>query len=346
MCAEKRHSQRPGKQRKDAHIMPTIYCPNCEQVIPENTAICENCGYDLASDMKTEQSAEETKKVPAGTGKNLSEDEIQKLIAGNLVDLTMSEEEIAKASAGVEGSPEEEAVSDVISEEAAADIVSAAESIINESEGVPAEEAPDEPAEEVTVQEPAADTAEEKKKEKNPFPLFVLTTVGAAVVSIGIGFLICFLLFCLENVSFESDFSFRAAKAVQSTYTSGEKLVVYDAYVKFDPANTECVLLAVLQTDAENSAMKKYRVVVDNNDSHIVNVYYELSEEDYKLMKESQDSKISIQASVLKNYSDMIDTALENIASGSRNWFRADSNYVNEQLEIHRSEQAAKTVQK
>lgn len=168
------------------------------------------------------------------------------------------------------------------------------------------------------------------KKHKN---LGFIITVAAAVVAFALGFCVCFLFFSDFIKSGNEEFAIKAANALNSQFPVNNDLYIYKAYVKNGSAATECILYGAVDYNGETK-MDIYRVVVRNEDPNKISVYYTVDENDesYIAMKNSSDSEVKVQASILKNYSDTILAADKEIRIGVPEWEKIDCTKINRNI--------------
>lgn len=168
------------------------------------------------------------------------------------------------------------------------------------------------------------------KKHKN---LGFIITVAAAVVAFALGFCVCFLFFSDFIKSGSEEFAIKAANALNSQFPVNNDLYIYKAYVKDGTASTECILYGAVDYNGETK-MDIYRVVVRDEDPNKISVYYTVDENDesYIAMKNSSDSEVKVQASILKNYSDTIMAADKEIRIGVPEWEKIDCTKINRNI--------------
>lgn len=181
--------------------------------------------------------------------------------------------------------------------------------------------------------EPKKEAAAPKKKEKKPpnkALIHIIATVGAVIVALAIGFCVSMLIFSDFIKSSGESFAIKAANAVNSQLEVNSEFYVYKAYYKAGAASDECLLYGVVSYGGETKT-DMYRVVINHDKPNIINVYYTLDEnnESYIAMKNSEDEKERIQASVLKNYSDTIIQADREIQINSPAWEKIDCTKIN-----------------
>lgn len=181
--------------------------------------------------------------------------------------------------------------------------------------------------------EPKKEAAAPKKKEKKPpnkALIHIIATVGAVIVALALGFCVSMLIFSDFIKSSGESFAIKAANAVNSQLEVNSELYVYKAYYKAGAASDECLLYGVVSYGGETKT-DMYRVVINHDKPNIINVYYTLDEnnESYIAMKNSEDEKERIQASVLKNYSDTIIQADREIQINSPAWEKIDCTKIN-----------------
>ena len=195
-------------------------------------------------------------------------------------------------------------------------------------------------------EEPKKEAAAPKKKEKKPpnkALIHIIATVGAVIVALALGFCISMLMFSDFIKTGGESFAIKAANAVNSQLEINSEFYVYKAYYKAGAASEECLLYGVVSYGGETKT-DMYRVVINHDKPNIINVYYTLDEnnESYIAMKNSEDEKVRIQASVLKNYSDTIMQADKEIQINSPAWEKIDCTKVNRGI----NSQQIKTTQK
>lgn len=195
-------------------------------------------------------------------------------------------------------------------------------------------------------EEPKKEAAATKKKEKKPpnkALIHIIATVGAVIVALALGFCVSMLIFSDFIKSGGESFAIKAANAVNSQLSVNSEFYVYKAYYKAGAASDECLLYGVVAYGGETKT-DMYRVVINHDKPNIINVYYTLDENnpDYIAMKNSEDEKVRIQASVLKNYSDTIVQADKEIQINSPAWEKIDCTKVNRGI----NSQQIKTTQK
>lgn len=325
--------------------MAVIYCPQCDSEIPKDTAMCPSCGFNLDTYVDEDETDSEFNALLNAANKKLSEEaeeeeeeetasdeidgnstftqsQIDALLGGGVVDLTGESKKPAKKKSKKPKAVKKDAPAEKWEEP-------------SEPEP-PAEPAPE--AEEASVKEPVTippvqgirpEDRQKPKKAVSP----VIITVLAAVVAAALGFCVALLLFGDLFRTEEEAFAVRAANAVNSTLEVNEQLCVYKAYVKFGAASDECIIYAI--TDYKDVVTaSKYRVVVNKNESKVVNIYYTIDENspEYIAMKESDDPEVRIQASILKNYSDNIENAHREISIGTPGWVSVDISEINSSI--------------
>ncbi|MGN0657599.1 MAG: hypothetical protein ACI4KR_12500 [Ruminiclostridium sp.] len=182
-------------------------------------------------------------------------------------------------------------------------------------------------------EEPKKEAPAPKKKEKKPpnkAIIHVIATVAAVIVALALGFCVSMLMFSDFIKSGGESFAIKAANAVNSQLAVNSELYIYKAYYKAGTASDECLLYGVVSYGGETKT-DMYRVVINHDKPNIINVYYTLDEdnESYIAMKNSEDEKVRIQASVLKNYSDTIMQADKEIQINSPAWEKIDCTKVN-----------------
>ncbi len=195
-------------------------------------------------------------------------------------------------------------------------------------------------------EEPKREAPAPKKKEKKPpnkALIHIIATVAAVIVALALGFCVSMLIFSDFIKSGGESFAIKAANAVNSQLAVNSELYVYKAYYKAGAASDECLLYGVVSYGGETKT-DMYRVVINHDKPNIINVYYTLDEnnESYIAMKNSEDEKVRIQASVLKNYSDTIMQADKEIQINSPAWEKIDCTKVNRGI----NSQQIKTTQK
>lgn len=182
-------------------------------------------------------------------------------------------------------------------------------------------------------EEPKKEAAAPKKKEKKPpnkALIHIIATVGAVIVALALGFCVSMLMFSDFIKTGGESFAIKAANAVNSQLEINSEFYVYKAYYKAGAASEECLLYGVVSYGGETKT-DMYRVVINHDKPNIINVYYTLDEnnESYIAMKNSEDEKLRIQASVLKNYSDTIIQADREIQINSPVWEKIDCTKIN-----------------
>lgn len=168
------------------------------------------------------------------------------------------------------------------------------------------------------------------KKHKN---LGFIITAAATVVAFALGFCVCFLFFSDFIKSGSEEFAIKAANALNSQFPVNNDLYIYKAYVKDGSAATECILYGAVDYNGE-TRMDIYRVVVRDEEPNKISVYYTVDENDesYIAMKNSSDSEVKVQASILKNYSDTIMAADKEIRIGVPEWEKIDCTKINRNI--------------
>lgn len=316
--------------------MAIIYCPQCDNEIPENTTVCPSCGFNLDSydegggdeefnallNAANKKLSSDNAPQPAeGGSAAISQSQIDALLGGNVVDLTADAP--AKAPAKAPAPKTEKAPASQKSEKTTEEKAPAAEEKKDEAPAEENEEFIEEPAPS-PVQKPA-------KKEKKGLSFIV--TIAAVVVAAALGFCVSLLLFGDVIDTAEENFAVKAANAVNSKLEVNENLCVYKAYVKLGAAADECILYAI--TDYKDVVTaSKYRVVVNKDNEKVINIYYTIDEnsEEYLAMKNSSDPEVRIQASLLKNYSDSIEAAHREISIGTPAWVSVDISEINSNI--------------
>ena len=175
--------------------------------------------------------------------------------------------------------------------------------------------------------------APKEKKPVDPVAVWRILTVACTVIALALGFCVCLLMFTDVIKSGNEQFAVRAANAVNSKLPINTDFYVYRAYVNNGQLADECILYGVTGQSGVNR-MDMYRVVIEKNAPSIVNIYYTLDENspDYQLMKQSEDSKIRIQASQLKLHSDEIYDADREIQIGSPKWEKINCALINNNI--------------
>lgn len=160
-----------------------------------------------------------------------------------------------------------------------------------------------------------------------------IITIAVAVVAAALGFCVCLLLFGDIFKSGNEEFAIKAVNAVNSSLPVNNELYIYKAYVKNGSGATECILYGVVDYNGEIKT-DMFRVVVRNDEPNKLSVYYTIDEndKDYIAMKNSDDSEMKIQASVLKNYSDSIYAADKEIRIGVPEWEKTDCGKINSNI--------------
>ena len=286
--------------------MATIYCPQCGGEIPEKETICPSCGFDLDTyeekGADEQQQTEEFNEILDAANKRLSEENAANPLPKNEDDAAA---ELPEGAKKVSSAPSEETGVEKSSEDK--------------------EENAEEPEK---IEAPKAKPKKKKREKKGVSPAFI--TFLAVIVAGALGFCAAMLIFGDTVKTGEESFAIRAANAVNSRLNVNEKLCVYKAYVRSGSGEDECLLYAVIDYD-DTVTVSKYRVVVDKSSPEVINIYYTLDENDpeYIAMKNSDDPKTRIQASLLKNYSDSIEEANREIQIGSPSWKQIDISKIN-----------------
>lgn len=182
-------------------------------------------------------------------------------------------------------------------------------------------------------EEPKKEAPAPGKKEKKPIDkrvVHIIATIAAVIVALALGFFVSMLIFSDFIKSGGESFAIKAANAVNSQLEVNSELYVYKAYYKAGAAADECLLYGVVSYGGETKT-DMYRVVINHDKPNIINVYYTLDEnnESYIAMKNSEDEKERIQASVLKNYSDTIMQADKEIQINYPAWEKIDCTKIN-----------------
>ncbi len=292
-----------------------------------------------------EETAEESAPgsgLTAGGGK-LSQAQIEAMLAINNSDPVGESEQSNEAKSDETGSPmvqdfpdelqvprdEDDLIADKLREGLAAEMQ-------------PAPVAPEPPAEEgkkkkkEKKEKGSKEKTEKPKKEKKPVDPVLLSriiTIAASVVAAALGFCVCLLLFTDVIKSGNEQFAIKAANAVNSKMPLNTDFYVYRAYVWNRELSDECMIYALTSYGGEDK-MDIYRVVVEHDNTAFVNVYYTIDEESeaYQQMKTSEESKIRIQASQLKNHSDSIYDADREIQINSPKWQKIDCTVINRNI--------------
>ncbi len=332
--------------------MAVIYCPQCDSEIPEAVAVCPSCGFNLDTYDENESENEfnallnaANKKLSAesaeaeeeeetngeesvfGGDNSISQKQIDALLDGGVVDLSGAKKKPPKKKAAPKKPVEKPAENPVKkAEEPVAEVK-------KEEEPTAEEKAVELVPEIGTIQAvPKKEHREKAKQEKKPLPSMAIT-VAAAVVALALGFCVSLLMFGDIFHTPEEAFAIRAANAVNSKLTINEHLCVYKAYVRMGSAADECIIYAITDYKDVVSAAK-YRVVVNKDNSSVINIYYTVDETspEYIAMKESEDPEVRVQASVLKSYSDAIENAHREISIGSPSWKSVDISEINSNI--------------
>ncbi len=315
--------------------MAIIYCPQCDSEIPESTTICPSCGFNLDSydeeggdeefnallnAANKKLSSDNTSAPQGSTGGTISQSQIDALLGGNIVDLT-SDAPAKAAAPKAEQSPKQKI------EEAKGEKVIDGEDSKEEASAALTEELPEEA---VPSSAPVPSAKPEKKSGKG---ISFIVTIAAVVVAAALGFCVSLLMFGDVIDTAEEKFAVKAANAVNSKLEVNENLCVYKAYVRLGAGADECILYAV--TDYRDTVTaSKYRVVVNKDNSKVINIYYTVDENsaEYLAMKNSEDPEVRIQASLLKNYSDSIEAAHREISIGTPSWVSVDISEINSNI--------------
>ncbi|MCM1334856.1 MAG: zinc-ribbon domain-containing protein [Bacteroides sp.] len=311
--------------------MPQVFCPKCGTEIPEGTIVCPSCGYDI----QVYNNEAETELNSLLNAKKISDGEAAENGGA-------ASSEGASATSGEGASPAPDAAGTPVRAVKKKSAPKSEETSPDPSEET-AETAGGSPDEEGSEKEEDAGLAapsqkkkkakkEKKPKEKKtrkPIPPFVIT-LFAVVVAAALGFCASLLIFGDFFPPAEESFAVTAANAVNSKLNVNEKLCVYKAYVKTTASADECILYAIIDY-RDTVSVTRYRVVFDRSDPSVINVYYPVDEtsDAYLAMKNSDDPRERIQASVLKNYSDTIEAAHREIQIGSPAWVEVDISKIN-----------------
>ena len=191
----------------------------------------------------------------------------------------------------------------------------------------------------------AADDVEQrnkKKKEKKPkkekktldkATLTRIIMVAAVVVAAALGFCVSLLLFSDLIKTGAEEFSIKAANAVNSKLPINTEMYVYKAYVRSGKSADECMLYAMTSRGGKDNT-DIYHVVIYHDNPGRINVYYTLDTEnpEYLRMKESDNEKERVQASLLKKYSDEIEAADREIQINSPEWEKIDCTKINRNI--------------
>lgn len=322
--------------------MAVIYCPQCDSEIPEKTAVCPSCGFNLDTYEEDEDNFnallnEANKKLgedgSAVTNNLAISDKIGDLLDGNVVDLTPEDKPDpvpAPAPAPASAPARKPAAEPAKAEEVAPEEPP--------KEGKPVKEKKVKEKKPKKVKEPKLKIPKEKSEKGSVS--FVITLI-VAVVSLALGFFVSLFMFGDIFQTEEEKFAIMAANSVNSKLNVNEQLFVYKAYVNFGAASDECVIYAV-KDYKERVFATKYRVVVNKNSPGVINIYYQIDEnsEEYLAMKNSEDDEVRIQASILKNYSDSIEAAHREILIGSPKWIKVDISEINSNINSQQSRTA------
>lgn len=357
--------------------MAIIYCPKCDSEIPENVTICPSCGFDIDTYDEDDTGSSEfnallnaaNKKLSvdaeppdfsddAEGGKKMSQSQIDALLSGSVVDLSGggSKKPPKKKAAPkpAEEKPKEEPKPAVPEKPVEPQTARPAPEKTPEApdtveEAKPTEENTAAPAKTKASKKAALEADDEpvnfepsvKGNNKKVSPPFIVTVI-AVVVSLALGFCASLLLFGDIFTTAEEAFAIKAANAVNSTLNVNEQFCVYKAYVKLGAASDECILYAITEYKEKVTA-SKYRVVINKDDSSIINIYYTVDENspEYLAMKNSDDPEVRIQASVLKNYSDSIEDAHREISIGMPTWKSVDISEINSNITSKQKNNAA-----
>ena len=313
--------------------MAVIYCPDCDSEIPENETICPSCGFDLASfdveeeefnellseaNMKLSEEAEASSESEK-TNISISQSQIDALLDGNVVDLTGLDAAVAKAGAMEAAKSEEKTMTD------------------SEEKITGGEKNENKPSAEGNVPQKKQKVKKEKpvkqKKTSDKPGLSMVVTIAAAAVSLALGFCVAMFIFMDAPQTKEEAFAVRSANALNSILEINEKLFVYKAYVRTGTAVDECMIYAITEFN-DDVTPSKYRITVNKSDPNTINIYYTLDETspEYIAMRDSEDPEIRIQASVLKNYSDEIESAHREISIGAPTWVSVDISEINSNI--------------
>lgn len=324
--------------------MAVIYCPQCDSEIPEKTAVCPSCGFNLDTYEEDENNfnallSEANKRLGEDNSGVISgmaiSDKIDDLLDGNVVDLTPDEpEDVPTPVPASAPAPKAEKPASPEAAPKAAQTEEPAQS------GTPKKEkkVKEKKVKEKKVKEPKIKIP---KPEREKGTLSFAITAVTAVVALALGFFVSLFIFGDVFQTEEEKFAVMAANSVNSTLNVNEQLFVYKAYVSIGAVSDECILYAIKDYKEKVSATK-YRVVVNKDNSSVINIYYQIDEtsEEYLKMKNSEDPEVRIQASVLKNYSDSIEAAHREIMIEAPNWIKVDISEINSNINSQQSRTA------
>ena len=212
----------------------------------------------------------------------------------------------------------------------AAAIKTAPEEAGTQTVGSDTEPEPETEAEAAQPAETQSDTESKEKPAKKPLKLLsMLIPVAAVVVACALGFFASMFINGSVLHSESEKFAIKAANAYNSSLPLNSDLCVYKAYVRSNAASDECMLYTLTEYMGVTTS-KICRVVVERDNPDIINLYYVIPPDSdvYNTMRQSDDPQTRIQASMLKNYSDLIEAADADIHAGSEEWERIDCSAV------------------
>lgn len=352
--------------------MAVIKCPSCGAEIEEGSKTCKKCRFDLTSDYdngidnsneidamfaaankKVKQdsaskqqsttalpnSSDKLPEQPSPTQKSSSEqlsaEQINELMAGGVVDITALPDvdepvspEVEKATmAQAQTMAAPETNDDGAFEPELDDL--GLDSIMNF--GVESDLAESLPEESEEQKDEETTEAVAEKPQNKIFSIII--HIALVVVAIAVGFFACLLITGDFWKTPEQLFSEKAADALQSTLSSGQELVVIDSYSRIRSGDSECVIFGGIKTALGTMENHMYRVLVENENTSVIRIFYEFDEAQYNELKESDKSTDRIQASVLKNYADEFSRSVSEISAGAEDWVKTDSEAINKLLE-------------
>ena len=160
-----------------------------------------------------------------------------------------------------------------------------------------------------------------------------IITVAAVVVAAALGFCVSLLFFSDFIKTGPEEFSIKAANAVNSKLTINTEFYVYKAYVRSGKNADECMLYAITGSGGVDKT-DIYHVVVYHENPGRINVYYTLDTKnpEYIRMRDSEDEKKRVQASLLKKYSDEIEAADREIQINDPAWEKIDCTKINRNI--------------
>lgn len=295
--------------------METIFCPLCGTEVAIDADTCPNCSCALA---QFRGDAEPQKNNAAGKDSDLSAEQISTLMSGGEVDFEP-----------VAADTEQPAQADkdpVVAGEFTAIPTDIELAEYGDEEMKPPLNTPYEPDDSEII--PIV------IKEKNPHTLLkkVLRISFTVLVSLLVGFGLCFYIFVYPKYTDAQKAANRAASAVDALSGDDVTTVVYDAYTKVLSANTETIIYVAAVNKDTTAEYLCYRVVIEKGAESPVKIYERFDEKRYETLKNSENAQDRVAASVMKNYGEIFEKSITEIKDGSENWVRNDVVFINEEL--------------